>query len=161
MSPCLDDSALLEIHGGEGTASEREHLRACGTCVASYERLRDDLMLVSVALDALPLRRQRSSLPRWTAPAFALAALALLAVALRVWQQPDTPVLQPIPHRHVVAFADEVSRAIFADAASARGGSDDLARLQAALGGGWPCDGNPLYAAACDTGLGDDLDDIE
>lgn len=166
MSRCLRDQMLLLLSEGEGTSVHRAHLETCAACTTRYQQLVRDLEMIGQVLrEAPPLQRAQDrpaqaiphrprSLPlRW------LPVAAALAVAL-VWgglwvRGPSMPVSQaPARSEAVLLFLEEVSTTLFstvdASAAVIPAPVSDLAYLQAALGGEWPCEGQePFFSPGC------------
>jgi hypothetical protein len=132
MSRCLRDQTLLWLSEGEGTHAQRVHLETCAACTTRYQRLVDDLKVLRHVLREAPppqavRQRPRTFRTRWLSVAAALAlALAGLMAGLDMWNSaPPTP---PLEARH-----------------------EAMALLQAALDGGWPCDGQePFFHPSCD-----------
>jgi hypothetical protein len=132
MSRCLGDQTLLWLSEGEGTHAQRVHLETCAACMTRYQRLVDDLKLLRHVLQEASLpqatrRRPRTFRARWLPVAAALAlALAGLMGGLKMWSSaPPTP---PLEARH-----------------------EAMTLLQAALDGGWPCNGQePFFHPSCD-----------
>lgn len=97
MTRCLRDRALLLIHYGEGHATQRAHLAACGRCAARYRRVVEDLELISDIFERVPAavtvrRPTRAPWGRRVAVAAMLAGVVVLAgVEVRQWR--DTQVL--------------------------------------------------------------------
>ena len=132
MSRCLRDQTLLWLSEGEGTRAQRVHLEACAACTTRYQRLVGDLKVLRHILQEAPppqamRRRSWTFRARWLPVAAALAlALAGLMGGLEVWNSaPPTP---PLEARH-----------------------EAMTLLQAALDGGWPCNGQaPFFHPSCD-----------
>jgi hypothetical protein len=132
MSRCLRDHTLLWLSEGEGTRAQRVHLEACAACTTRYQRLVSDLKVLGHVLRETPppqaIRpRPRTFHARWLPVAAALAlTLAGLMGSLEVWNSaPPTP---PLEARH-----------------------EAMALVQAALDGGWPCNGQePFFHPSCD-----------
>jgi hypothetical protein len=132
MSRCLRDQTLLWLAEGEGTHAQRVHLETCAACTIRYQRLVDDLKVLRRVLRGAPLpqamrRRRRTFHPRWLPVAAALAlALAGLMGGLEMWNAVPPP--PPLEARH-----------------------EAMTLVQAALDGGWPCNGQePFFHPGCD-----------
>ncbi len=97
MMRCLRDRTLLLVHYGEGHATQRAHLAACGRCAARYRRVVEDLELISSALERMPatVRVRRPTRAPWgsrVAVAAVLAGVVVLA-GVEVRLRRDTQVL--------------------------------------------------------------------
>jgi hypothetical protein len=132
MSRCLRDQTLLWLSEGEGTRAQRAHLEACAACTRRYQRLVGDLkVLRRVLQEAPPLpamrQRPRTFRARWLPVAAALTlVLAGLMGALEMWNSAPPP--PPLEARR-----------------------EAMTLLQAALDGGWPCNGQePFFHPSCD-----------
>lgn len=89
MNRCLRDRALLLIHHGEGTESDRAHLRECLRCAARHQELVHDLEAIGRVLREAPpvaagALRPSTGWRRRLAVGAALAAVVGLA-GLEVW----------------------------------------------------------------------------
>lgn len=144
MSMHLDDRTLLDVLAGEGSPRQQHHLDGCAACTARHARLARDLALVGSVLRDGPLPRpvaRTAALRRWVPLAGAAMAAALLAWGL----SPRTP-----PPDAMLSLSD-VSAAVFATdeveqlTKPVRGA--ELAALEAALRGEWPCD--PRLERSC------------
>jgi hypothetical protein len=137
MSMHLDDRTLLDVLAGEGSPRQRNHLDGCAACTARRARLARDLALVGSVLRDGPLPRpvaRTAALGRWIPLAGAAMAAALLAWGLSL--RPPAPA--------ATLSLSDVSAAVFATdeveqlTKPVRGG--EMAALEAALRGEWPCD---------------------
>ncbi len=98
MNRCLkDQTLLLLLYEGEGTAGERRHLEECTDCAKRSERLKGDLGAICRVLrqdppPSLSRHRSRSVALRWL-PAAVAITLALVLVWERVHRPPAPPAL--------------------------------------------------------------------
>ena len=158
MTRCLRDDALLMLSCGDGSAAERAHLGSCAACDARYAQLTNDLSLIGRALSEPPPRTSAYRLHprgiRWIPAAAAVAGMLVLVMGVTQFWSPS-PVQVATQTASVSAFVDDVSSALFAtsnEVALAESPSD-MAHLQAALAGGWPCTRDQLYNGECDDQL--------
>ena len=131
MSPCLRDQTLLWLSEGEGTRAQRLHLETCAACTTRYQRLVDDLKVLRHVLREAPpqamRRRPQTFRARWLPVAAALTlVLAGLMGTTEMWNSAPPP--PPLEARR-----------------------EAMTLLQAALDGGWPCNGQePFFHPSCD-----------
>jgi hypothetical protein len=154
MSRCLRDRTLWLLSEGEASREDRAHVASCIVCAARLHRLEQDLSQLRAALAAPVLPRVtptplRTVGVRWVMAASAFAALLMMAWVGMWWQHPSAPTL-PLEARQESfwPFIEGVSAALFtivdAGAISKPEPLPDLDDMQAALVGGWPCDGQAL-----------------
>jgi hypothetical protein len=137
----LGDRTLLETLEGRGSPREREHLGSCAACAARRASLARDLDVLSNVLRDGPLPRpvaRSAAVPRW----IPLAAVAMATAAL-VWGLAGrTPAPEQVASAEPLSL-DQISAAVFATddveqlAKPVR--AIDVASVQAALRGEWPC----------------------
>jgi hypothetical protein len=137
---CLTERRLLEVHGGEGTAAERDHVASCAACVGRATSLARDLARIGTVLRSTPpsrRARRRSSAWRWVP----VAAAAVLALAV-VMRQP-----QPVTERgdDTLALADELVQTMTDD-----GSFDDDGASESTTGTSTCTWGDPLLGVGCD-----------
>jgi len=90
MNRCLRDRTLLLLHEGEGSESDRAHLRACLRCAGRYQQMGLDLEVIDQALEQAPplraARRHPSDVRRRSvAVAVALAVIVVFA-GVEAWR---------------------------------------------------------------------------
>jgi len=144
MSHCLGERALLDLHGGEGTAAARSHVATCAACEARLEALGTELALVRTALTTGPMPRatrpRSAPLVRWTP----VAAAATLVLALGLARLGGAPSAGPRGAAAATPELSVVGEALFTDdelagVATAETDDERVAVLDAALRGDWPC----------------------
>lgn len=130
MSPCLSERTLLLVHEGDGSASDRTHLRACLRCAAHYQRLVQDLQVIGEALRGAPpllavVRRPHILRRRTAAVAAALAAIVMFAgVEAWMWRE-SVSWVRPQPKgtdADALPFLEQVSAVL-----SSTGDASDVA----------------------------------
>ena len=160
MNRCLSERALVALHCGDGSDTDRAHVRVCRACDARYARLTQDLTLISRVLSEPPPPRASAYrlIPRgmrWAPVAVALVGMMALTLAVpRLWS--PSPVRVASATASAAVFADDVSAALFAvpNAPTLTLASADIAPLQAALTGGSPCTSDQLFNGECDDQFG-------
>ncbi len=166
MSRCLRDRTLWRLSVGEGRREERAHVASCVACTARLRRLEQDLIQLRSVLSGPPppatLARPRPIRVRWIASAATLAAMVVLAWFGVWWQQPSPP-LQMETHletrqESIWPFIEGVSAALFPTVeigfTATPNRLSELADLQAALAGEWPCEEPAAFA---DVNCDDDI----
>jgi hypothetical protein len=154
MNRHLEDRTLLETLEGEGSPEEQKHLRSCAACAATRARLARDLEVLRSVLRDGPLPRpvaRATGVRRW----IPLAAAATVAAALAWGVSSRTPEPERLASSGPLSLR-QVSAAVFATgdveqlAKPVRGGIE-VAAVQAALRGEWPCaQGDPWLDQDCD-----------
>jgi len=137
MNMHLDDRTLLDVLAGEGSSRQQDHLDGCATCAARHARLARELALVGSVLRDGPLPRpvaRTAALRRWIPLAGAAMAAALLAWGLSLRAPTPDATLSLSDVSAAVFATDEVEQLT----KPVRGA--ELAALEAALRGEWPCD---------------------
>jgi hypothetical protein len=137
----LGDRTLLETLEGRGSPREREHLGSCAACAARRASLARDLDVLSNVLRDGPLPRPvaRPAVERRWIP---LAAAAMATAALVWGLAARTPGPEQVASAEPLSL-DQISAAVFATddveqlAKPVR--AIDVASVQAALRGEWPC----------------------
>lgn len=86
MERCLSEEALVLLHSGEGSESDRAHLESCLSCARQYRELSNQLGTIVAALKQPPpplIPRHRFAYPRlgWS---LAAAAMVLAFVCGRM-----------------------------------------------------------------------------
>jgi len=165
MSRCLPEDTLLMLYSGEGSDAERAHLRSCQACEARHARLGDDLQLIDRVLSEAPPQRTSAHrlAPRglrWMPVAAALAGIVAFVMGVsRLWSPPSVQVAAATAS--VSVFAEDVSAALFAtpEPPMLEMASSNMAHLQAALTGGWPCTGAQLLNGECNDQYDEVLED--
>ena len=102
---CLDDRRLTDVHFGDGTPDDIQHVAGCATCAARATTLARDLSRVDTVLRTtapprLPVRPATSW--RWV-PLTAAAALAVVVALQSARNQPDLATTDD----DTLALADE------------------------------------------------------
>jgi len=133
---CLTERRLLEVHGGEGTAAERDHVASCAACAGRATSLARDLARIGTVLRSTPpSRRARRRTAAWRWVPVAAAALLALAVVMR----------QPRPFTETgddtLALADELVQTITDDPSSDEDAASETSTCT------W---GDPLLGVGCD-----------
>lgn len=153
MTQCLDRKTLFLLSEGEASEKERLHLQNCEACAKRYEKIEQDLRLITNTLQQEPPRvgfaSPGASIFLRSLP---VAAGVLLAVALmwgesRLWR-PDSAPEQRLSS-DVSQFLEQVSEAIF-DGGRIRdvgiaSSDSDLASVQVALGEDCSADCRSLF----------------
>jgi len=150
MSRCLGDRTLWLLSEGEASREGRAHVASCAVCAARLRRLEQDLSrLRSVLMGPTPPQvapvRLRPVRGQWLTTATTLAAM-LMVVWVGLWWRQPLPPTPPTETRQesIWPFIEGVSAALFPTAevelAAIPERLPDLADLQAALAGEWPCD---------------------
>lgn len=153
MTRCLDDQQLFEALTETGATADRLHVKSCRDCAARAALLRSDLEQIGSVLGAPPLHRpqrwQRPAWSNWLPLAAGLAAAAAALIAVLAWPHPTTRVASS--DTDITEFTRDVAHALFAANTTAGWNHrvPDSAYLDAALYGGWPCQGNTWQQAAC------------
>ena len=138
---CLDDRRLVDVHFGDGTPAEREHLHACAGCNARATALARDLGRVDAVLrTSRPPRRAARIVSVWRLAPLAVAAALVLAVA--VYRQTGTSVVAP--DDDTLALADELADTLAADVDF---GDGTTARIATASTCAW---GDPFLGVGCE-----------
>lgn len=118
MTGCLRDRTLWLLHEGDGSASHQAHLLTCPRCTVRYQRLVQDLQVISDALGAVPpspavFHRSGALRYRTVALAAALAALVVFAgVEAWIWRM-SVSWVRPQPKgsdADALPFLEEVSQ---------------------------------------------------
>ena len=168
MSRCLRDQTLLLLYEGEGTSADRDHLEVCTDCTTRYQRLGQDLKLIGQVLrEPPPLRQAQDRSPqalpyrfhplriRWM-PVAAALAVTLTSVWGGMWERSPSPPVLPAEAGSEAVFLslEEMAAALFSTAeVSAElvpAPVSNLAYLQAALEGEWPCgEQEPFSHSGC------------
>ena len=120
MSQCLSERTLLLVHEGDGSASDRTHLRACLRCAAHYQRLVQDLQVIGEALRGAPplpaVVRRPPILRRRTAAVVAALAAMVMFAGVEAWMWRESVLwVSPKPSgddTETLAFLEEVSRTL-------------------------------------------------
>jgi len=148
MTACLTRRAIFDVFEGDGTAAEHAHLAACGTCRARLREFESAVTTAALVMGHGRLPRtatHRSVVRRTLMP---VAAMIAIAVGLAHWSAPESP-----ERGRATAPASRGAPAVLAlvEVSKAFAGNDavdrehppdsDVAYLQAALSGGWPCEG--------------------
>jgi hypothetical protein len=159
MSHCLRDRTLWLLSEGEASREDRVHVASCPLCAARLRRLEQDLNHIRATLSAPPpqaaVGRLRPVRVRWIASAATFAAVVMVGW-LGLWSQlPSPPLPMEARQESIWPFIEGVSAALFSTVESGLTGRpdrlSDLADLQAALSGEWPCDEQGAFAnLACD-----------
>jgi hypothetical protein len=159
MSHCLRDRTLWLLSEGEASRQARAHVASCTFCAARLRRLEQDLNHVRSTLSAPPPPQAASARlcpvrPRWMASAATVAAVVVIGW-LGLWSQlPSPPLPMDARQESIWPFIEGVYLALFTVDSGFTGIPDrlsDLADLQAALTGEWPCEEQDAFAnLACD-----------
>jgi len=156
MTACLNERRLLECFSDVGRTADLAHLRSCGECAERFARLRDDLGRLGAVLSAAPpVVHRPAPLPsfRWGwAAAVATAAFAASIVIGIAWPRAPHPPRIASAAPSSADISADLSAALFApvETVTAPAGNDEVAYLQAALGGGWPCSHEEMMNGECD-----------
>jgi len=154
MNRCLGERALFSLYEGEGTDADRTHLHTCAGCATRYDQLAADLELVRRTLRDGPMPRRA---PRSSGAVLWMTAAALATVALALGVRGFERGRALLAEDGVASLSlGDVSTALFAadaaeDALSVSDTDREVASLQAALRGEWPCERqDPLADQDCD-----------
>jgi hypothetical protein len=160
MSRCLGDRTLWLLSEGEASREDRAHVVSCVICTARLQQLEQTLHCLQSVLTGPPppemaLAQLRHVRRRWMASAVALAAMVILAWFGVWWHQPLPPSSIGMHQESIWPFIEGVSSAPFSTVeigfSMTADGLADLADLQAALAGEWPCEGPEVPSdLACD-----------
>ncbi|HXV78255.1 MAG TPA: hypothetical protein VEG60_00100 [Candidatus Binatia bacterium] len=142
MTQCLDRKTLFLLSQGEASEKERFHLQNCEACAKCYDKIEQDLQLITRTLQQEPppvgfASPERSILLRsLPVAAGVLLALALMWGESRLWRADSAPDQRL--SSDVSQFLEQVSEAIF-DGRRVRevgiaASDSDLASVQVALG---------------------------
>jgi hypothetical protein len=155
MSHCLRDRTLWLLSEGEASREEQAHVASCALCAARLRRLEQDLNHVRSTLSTPPppqaaSARLRPVRVRWIASAATLAAVVVVGW-LGLWSQlPSLPLPMEARQESIWPFIEGASAALFSTVESGFTGTpdrlSDLADLQAALAGEWPCEEQGAFA---------------
>lgn len=160
MSQCVNDHTLWLLSEGQASRQTRTHVAGCAGCAARYQRLVNDLEVLKSALSVSPPQvaalRQRLARRGWLTATAAAAAMLWLAWS-GLWLLAPSPAVIPQERGQeaVWSFLEGVSEALFATvdvgAVETLDRPFDLADLQAALAGAWPCEGEgTVWRLECD-----------
>jgi hypothetical protein len=145
---CFDDRRLFDVHTGDVTPDEHQHLSTCAVCAGRLRALRTDLARIDTVLretNPPSVRAARHAIAwRW-AP---LAAAAVLALALGTRQWTGAPVADV---DDTLALADELSEAM--ESTVDFDLDDDATATASATQSTWPSTctwGDPLLGVGCD-----------
>jgi hypothetical protein len=159
MSRCLGDRTLWLLSEGEASREDRAHVVSCVTCASRLQRLEQTLHCLQSVLTGPPpeiaLAQRRHVRRRWTASAGALAAIVMLAWFGGWWLRPPSSLPVEARQESIWPFIEGVSTVLFpiveVGFSAAPDRLSELADLQAALAGEWPCEGTePLANMVCD-----------
>jgi hypothetical protein len=160
MSRCLGDRTLWLLSEGEASREDRAHVVSCVICAARLQRLEQTLNRLKSVLTGPPppemaLGQLRHVRTRWMASAAALAAMVMLVWFGVWWQQPLSSRSMRMHQESPWPFLEGVATAPFStvdiDFSMTADGLADLADVQAALAGEWPCEGPEVLSGfACD-----------
>jgi len=151
MMRCLGERALFRLSEGEGTPAERVHLSSCERCTARLHGLESAVGLAARAMRegtmldvAIPRIRvvQAGLLP--------LAATLVLAIGVASWMVSrrvgdEAAVRRPVQVASLSLGELSQALALTEDADTRPAPDSDVAYLQAALTGGWPCEQQGAY----------------
>jgi ferric-dicitrate binding protein FerR (iron transport regulator) len=148
MTGCLTRQAIFDVFEGDGTAEERAHVAACAECRARLQELEAAVAAAASVIRETPLAAMARPRLAVRTIVFPLAAAIALAVGLGHWSGRQSRMLDRSasmtsrvePSTLTLA---EVSKALLADdTIDTRPSPDsDVAYVEAALGGRWPCEG--------------------
>lgn len=162
MNRCLRDHTLLLLYEGERSATHQAHLEDCTSCMSRYRQLVRDVEVIGQVLQGEPPPQSASA--RLHAPRlrwFPVAAALTVTLAL-VWggfwvRKPSHSVFSvAVRNEDVFSFLEEeVSPALFATAEASvttvLTPVSNVAYLEAALDGDWPCEQQaPFFHAECE-----------
>jgi hypothetical protein len=147
MTGCLTRRAIFDVFEGDGSPEDRAHLLACGECRARLRELEVAVVTAASVIARDPpaqVVRRRPALRKIVVP---LAAAIALAIGMAQWSSQHSgtshgPVVVGPGVERTLTLRD-VSKAITGDdKVEDRPSPDsDVAYLEAALGGTWPCEG--------------------
>lgn len=143
MTGCLGERALFRVSEGDATAAEQAHLSACPRCGAALRDLDAAVALAARVLREGPLPTVAPRrLSMWSAGLLPLAATLVLAVGVTWWTTART-LVPTRPVQLASLSLTELSHALGAGDGSESDTTpdSDVAYLQAALSGQWPCEG--------------------
>jgi hypothetical protein len=137
MRRCLSDRALLRLHVGDGTATERAHRSECASCAGRAAALGRDVDRMSQVLSETPEPRSRQVRRAPSAWVPMIGAVAVAAAAVLWVTTGGRPLMTPGPVTgqppELASLLQDVSTVMFSVS-----GDPDRARLDLAGDDGLP-----------------------